>query len=322
MSRLIRPTHRWLALGLGLAIAVVALGGLTAVALSPWSSGSTNVSVAPPFTLPEIGTNDNTILAVGDIAVCGQDDDELTGQLAAGLPGTILGLGDMVYEGGTESEFKRCFNPSWGAVKDRIRPVPGNHEFETAGAGPYYEYFGDAAGTAGLGWYSFDIGAWHVIALNTNCLDQPNLCSDDSAQADWLESELARNPAGCTLAFMHHPRWSSGEHGNDLKIGEFWTMLHDGGVDVLLAANDHNYERFAPMDANGAADATGGIRLFVVGTGGRSLDPFEDIQPNSEARNNVSFGLLQMALYDDGYGWQFVPTDREGYRDGGTDRCH
>ena len=228
----------------------------------------------------------------------------------------------MVYEDATEREFKACFEPSWGGLKERIRPVPGNHEFQTAGAGPYYEYFGDAAGTPGLGWYSFDVGAWHVIALNSNCLDQPNLCSDDSAQGDWLEEDLARHPTACTLAFMHHPRWTSGEHGSDPQLGEFWTMLHDAGVDVVLTAHDHDYERFTPMDANGAADPTRGIRLFIVGTGGRSLDPFAEILPTSEARNNVSFGVLQMALHDDGYSWLFHPTDPEGYRDAGSDRCH
>ena len=259
---------------------------------------------------------------MGDIAVCDMPHDELTGELAAQLPGTILGLGDMVYEAGTEREFRRCFDPSWGMVKDRIRPVPGNHEYETAGAGPYYEYFGDAAGTPGLGWYSFDLGEWHIVALNTNCHKTLHLCSDDSAQADWLEADLARHQTQCTLAFMHHPRWSSGEHGGEPRLEELWTMLHDAGVDVVVAGHDHDYERFAPMDATGAEDATEGIRLFVVGTGGRSLDPFVDIQPNSEARNNVSYGLLQMGLYDDGYSWLFHPTDPDGYRDGGTDSCH
>jgi hypothetical protein len=120
---------------------------------------------------------------------------------------------------------------------------------------------------------------------------------------------------------MHHPRWSSGEHGNDPSVAEFWTTLHDAGVDVVLSGHDHDYERFAPMKADGTADAEG-VRLFVVGTGGRSLDPFMEVQPNSEARNNVSFGLLRMALYEDGYSWEFLPTDPAGYRDGGTDRCH
>jgi hypothetical protein len=322
MSRLFRARRRSLVVALGLGVLVVGLGILTALALNPWSRESTNVAVAPAFTLPEIGPDDDTILAVGDIAVCGTQDDERTGQLAADLPGTILGLGDLAYEAGTEAEFERCFDSGWGAVKDRIRPVPGNHEFETAGAGPYYEYFGDAAGTPGLGWYSFEIGAWHVIALNSNCLTAPNLCSDDSAQGDWLEADLAQHPTTCTLAFMHHPRWSSGEHGNDAQLGEFWTMLYEGGVDVVITGHDHNYERLAPMDANGAADPARGIRTFIVGTGGRSLDPFVEVLPTSEARNNVSYGLLQMALYDDGYAWLFHPTDPDGYRDGGTDHCH
>lgn len=322
MGRRFQASRRSIVVGLGFGIAVVGLAVLTAVGLNAWTSGLTNVAVAPDFTLPEIGPDDDTILAVGDIAVCGMQNDELTGQLAAELPGTILALGDMVYESGTESEFKRCFDSSWGAVKDRIRPVPGNHEFETAGAGPYYEHFGDAAGTPGLGWYSFDIGAWHVIALNSNCRDQQNVCSDDSPQGDWLETDLARHPTACTLAFMHHPRWTSGEHGSDPLLGEFWTMLYDAGVDVVLTGHDHDYERFTPMDADGAADPTRGIRLFIVGTGGRSLDPFADILPTSEARNNVSYGVLQMALYDGHYTWEFIPTDADGYRDAGTGTCH
>jgi acid phosphatase type 7 len=322
-GRLFGARRRSVVIGAGLGLAVASIGGLSALALNPWSSGLTNVAVAPSFSPPaDIPPGTDTILAVGDITVCGTSNDEMTGELVESLPGTILGLGDMAYEAGTEREFERCFEPSWGAVKARIRPVPGNHEFETAGAGPYYEYFGDAAGTPGLGWYSFDIGEWHVIALNSNCLTTTNLCSDDSAQGDWLEADLARHSNQCTLAFMHRPRWSSGEHGGDSGLGELWTMLADGGVEVLLTAHDHNYERFAPMDANGVADPVGGMREFVVGTGGRSLDPFVTIQPNSEARNNLSYGVLQMALYEDSFTWEFIPVDADGYRDAGSGTCH
>lgn len=307
---------------LGVGLTVV---GSLVVAISAFMTGtagrSTNVAVAPSFSPPaEILPGADVVLAVGDIAVCGEANDELTGRLVESLPGTILTLGDQAYESGAEDEFEECFDPSWGSVKKRIRPVLGNHDDATAAGGPYYEYFGDAAGTAGLGWYSFEVGDWHIIALNSNCA--ADRCDAGSPQGEWLEADLAQHRNKCTLAFWHQPRWSSGEHGSDPAVGDLWKMLYDAGVEAVLSGHDHDYERFAAMDSNGSADPERGIRQFVVGTGGRSLDPFGPVQPNSEARSNVSYGVLRLALQGDRYDWEFIPSTAGGYTDAGSGACH
>ena len=290
-------------------------------AFLPEPERSKNVAVAPSVSPPsEIALRSETVIAVGDIAVCGSQNDELTGQLVEGLPGPILALGDIAYESGTEQDFEDCFDPSWGTLKDRIRSVPGNHDYETADGAAYYNYFGDAAGSPGQGWYSFEIGDWHVIALNSNC--RTVACDAGSPQGQWLKADLAQNENRCTLAFWHHARWSSGEHGNNRKLGDLWTMLYDAGADVVLTGHDHDYERFAPMNAEGSADPTRGIRQFVVGTGGRALDPFIDVLATSEARSNVSYGVLRLGLSADRYDWEFIPADAGGYTDAGSGACH
>ncbi len=195
---------------------------------------------------------------------------EITAGLLDGLTGTVAVLGDTAYENGTPDEFARCYEPTWGRHKARTRPAVGNHEYGTPGAAGYFAYFGAAAGEAGKGWYSYDLGAWHVVALNSNCSLVG--CQAGSEQEQWLRADLAANGARCTVAYMHHPRFSSGNvHGGSSAVDPLWRALEADGAELVLAGHDHDYERFAPQTASGALDVERGVRQFVVGTGGRPL---------------------------------------------------
>jgi 3',5'-cyclic AMP phosphodiesterase CpdA len=256
------------------------------------------------------------VLAAGDIASCDSNGDEATAALLDERDGTILALGDLAYEDGSSREFGRCYGPSWGRHRDRTRPAVGNHDYQTAGAEDYFDYFGPTAGMPGEGWYAFDLGGWHLVALNSNC--DLVACGTDSPQLAWLEEDLAANPADCTLAYMHHPRWSSGDgHGPIDMTDALWRTLHAAGVDLLLGGHDHTYERFGPMDAEGVASSDGLVQ-FVVGTGGRSLYQFADILPTSAAHDASTFGLLQLTLREGAYDWAFIPVEGGTFTDTGT----
>jgi hypothetical protein len=263
---------------------------------------------------------DQVVLAAGDIAGCDTFGDTDTAELLDEMEGTVLVLGDLAYEDGTTQQFADCYDPTWGRHRHRTLPAVGNHEYNTGGAAPYFDYFGEAAGTRGEGWYSRDLGEWHVIALNSNC-GQIGGCGPGSPQVAWLTDDLATNQADCTLAFWHHPRWSSGiEHGPDPETDHFWRVLHEAGADVVLNGHEHSYERFAPMDADGAADPHGMVE-FVVGTGGRSLYAFDTVLPTSEQHDNTTFGILQVRLGDGSYEWEFVPVEGGTYTDTGEADC-
>ncbi|MEX2247203.1 MAG: metallophosphoesterase [Dehalococcoidia bacterium] len=264
--------------------------------------------------------DEQIVLAAGDIAACNSTGDEATAALLDGLPGTILALGDLVYENGTATEFNNCYNPSWGRHKARTKPAPGNHEYNTAGAAGYYGYFGAAAGDPAKGYYSFDLGSWHLIAINSNC--SAVACAAGSAQEQWLRADLAASTASCTIAYWHHPRFSSGSHGDSASMTAIWQALYDYRAEIVLSGHDHTYERFAPQTAGGVADPTLGVREFIVGTGGRSHHSFGSIHPNSEVRNNDSYGVLQLTLSDDGYDWQFMPVAGSTFTDSGSGVCH
>ncbi|HEU5321805.1 MAG TPA: metallophosphoesterase, partial [Methylomirabilota bacterium] len=209
-----------------------------------------------------------------------------------------------------------------GRHKGRTRPAVGNHEYGTPGAAGYFDYFGAAAGGPGKGWYGYDLGAWHVIALNSNCA-QAGGCHAGSEQERWLRADLAAHPAECTLAYMHHPRFSSGnQHGGSPGVEPLWRALHDHGAEMVLAGHDHDYERFAPQTPGGALDPKRGVRQFVVGTGGRSLRKFGPPKPNSEARDNTALGVLHLRLRDGSYDWRFVAEPGKSFTDSGSDRCH
>ena len=233
----------------------------------------------------------------------------------------VLAPGDLQYEDGEASAFQASFDPSWGRVKAKIRPVPGNHEYEQSGAGPYFDYFNGTgvndgpAGPRGKGWYSFDLAAWHVIALNSECGHV-----DCGEQLQWLREDLASSGARCTLAFTHRPAFTSGEHGYDSEVRTMLTELRRAGVELLVSGHEHDYERFAPQDQYGTADP-GGVRQFVVGTGGKNLRTFPNLQPNSEARNEVAPGILRLALRPTGYDWRFVPIAGYAFSDAGSGAC-
>ena len=264
--------------------------------------------------------SDPVVLAAGDIASCERKSDEQTAELLDALPGAILALGDLAYPAGSAREFAECYGPSWGRHKARTHPTPGNHDYRADGAEPYFAYFGAVAGRPDQGWYSFDLGAWHIVSLNSNC-DEVGGCSRRSDQGHWLEADLAAHPAHCTLAYWHHPRFSSGDkHGNATKMAAFWELLQQHGADVILSGHEHLYERFAPQNAAGEADASG-IRQFTVGTGGRSLRGFGAIQPNSEARSGAAYGVLMLTLHATSYDWEFVPVAGARYADRGSASC-
>jgi len=232
----------------------------------------------------------------------------------------VLALGDIQYEVGAGAAFEASYDASWGRVKPVTRPVPGNHEYRTAGAAGYFEYFGAAAGDPTKGYYSYELGNWHVVALNSNCAAVGG-CDAGSAQERWLRADLAAHPSRCTLAYWHHPRYSSGRHGSDSSYVAFWQALVDADADLVLVGHDHDYERFAPQDAGGRRDLERGIREFVVGTGGKNLRPFTRVSPNSEARDATSLGLLELTLGANAYEWRFRAAVGS-FTDSGSASCH
>jgi acid phosphatase type 7 len=310
-------TRRWPAVTLVLAAA------LAAACTGTPQAGDTSASATAPATAsPAAGQRSTTLLAAGDIASCTSDGDEQTAALLDSLPGTVLTLGDTVYDDGSADEFERCYLPSWGRFRHRTYPAPGNHDYQTFEAMGYYGFFGPRAGQPGKGWYSFDRGRWHLIALNSNC-DEVGGCQPGSEQERWLRGDLAAHPARCTLAFWHHPRFSSGTtHGSDRAVGGLWLALYEAGADVVLVGHEHNYERFAPLDPLGGVDPARGVREFVVGTGGKSHYPFGSPLPGSEARNSDSFGVLQLQLRRTGYSWRFLPAQGGSFQDSGSASCH
>jgi len=232
----------------------------------------------------------------------------------------VLVLGDIQYEDGALWRFQASYDPSWGRVRSITRPVPGNHEYQTPGASGYYTYFGGAAGSPAEGYYSFDVGAWHLVALNSNCSAVG--CFASSRQEQWLREDLAAHRAQCTLAYTHHPRYSSGQHSDTVEIAPLFQALYDFDADVLLSGHDHDYERIAPSNPFDGADSGRGIRQFVVGTGGKALRPFGRIDSQSEARSSDAFGVLELTLRPAGYDWRFVAAAGSSFADSGSASCH
>jgi hypothetical protein len=234
----------------------------------------------------------------------------------------VLALGDLQYPHGELANFRASYARTWGQVKGITRPAPGNHEYATPGAVGYYAYFGTRAGNPRKGFYSFDLGSWHLIALNSNCRQVPGGCAAGSPQERWLRADLASNSSRCVLAYWHHPRFSSGLHGNDRQTAALFAALYAANADVVLSGHDHGYERFAPQGPAGRLNLRRGIRSFVVGTGGRSLYPFAQIRPNSKVRNSSIFGVLKLTLSPDRYSWRFLPEAGKTLSDGGSAACH
>jgi calcineurin-like phosphoesterase family protein len=262
------------------------------------------------------------LIGAGDIADCSDlAGAEATAKLLEANPGTVMALGDLAYPNGTAEDFK-CYDKTWGRVKDRTRPAVGNHEFHSSGATYYFQYFGSAAGDPKTGYYSYELGSWHIVVLNSECAEVGG-CGAGSPEAKWLRADLSAHPVGCTLAYFHKPRFSSGlNHGNDPEVGAFWQALYDFNAELILNGHDHDYERFAPQDLNGNADSKRGIREFVVGTGGKNHREFGIHKSNSEVRNNNTFGVLKLTLKETGYDWKFLPEAGKRFTDSGSGNCH
>src|SRR5688572_20557152 len=270
------------------------------------------------FPLPERAlaqTGDPVFVGAGDIANCSRTEDEATAKLLDNISGTVYTTGDNAYPDGTLAQFNNCYGPTWGRHKNRTKPSPGNHDYHVSGAAGYFDYFGAAAGDRSKGYYSYNLGAWHIISLNSEISQ-----SAGSAQEQWLRADLAANPKICTLAYWHKPRFSSGQHGNIAGSQALWQALYAQGADVVLNGHDHTYERFALQNPNGQADSRG-IREFVVGTGGASLYSFTSNQPNSQVRNNTTWGVLKLTLHSASYDWQFIPIAGQNFTDSGSANC-
>ena len=291
------------------------------------------LAVAGTLCLPSSGVEtssaagDPVIVAAGDIA-CDPKSSSFNGgngessrcrqRFTAGLlkgATAVLPLGDNQYENGDHAKYRKSYARSWGAYKGITRPVPGNHEYLTSGAKGYFDYFGAVAAERGKGYYSFDLGAWHLIALNSE-ID----ADAGSAQERWLRADLAVTRKSCILAYWHKPRFSSGVHGNDADFDAFWRALYAARADVVLTGHDHDYERFGLQNPDARADPKG-IRAFVVGTGGRSLRDFSSPEPNSQVRSSEAFGVLRMTLHPGSYEWKFVP-EKGAFTDSGKTTCH
>ncbi len=286
----------------------------------------TGLVLGSPVPLPDTApaqTADPVLVGAGDIANCSRTQDESTAQLLDGIAGTVVTLGDNAYPDGTLTQFNDCYGPTWGRHKSRTRPAPGNHDYHVAGAAGYYTYFGAAASPLDTnctsnckGYYAYNLGAWHIIVLNSEIAHEAG-----SAQEQWLRADLAANQSTCTLAYWHKPRFSSGQHGNNSSFQPFWQALYDDRADVVLNGHDHTYERFAPQNPAAQAEPARGIREFVVGTGGASLYPFPTLQPNSEVRNNTTWGVLKLTLHPTSYDWVFIPVAGQTFTDAGSANC-
>jgi alkaline phosphatase len=308
--------------------AIAGLAGLLLLVLAACGADSTPTpgpaTAAPAAGAPPIrGTK---LVAAGDIACppgrspsstgCRQGD---TAELVRRLkPDAVAALGDLQYDRGELANFRRSYGPTWGRLRSRTRPAPGNHEWATPGGAGYFDYGGARAGTRGRGWYSYELGSWHVVVLNSNCAFVG--CDAGSAQERWLRADLARHPARCTLAYWHHPRFSSGLHGSDPSVAPLWQALQNAGADVVLSGHDHSYERFGPQTADGRASPRGMVQ-FVVGTGGVSNYPIIRTRPNSRVNRAFVFGVLELTLGDGRYSWRFVGVPGIAFTDRGTGRC-
>jgi hypothetical protein len=288
----------------------------------PVSGGSSTGSAPVIAAAGDIAcksTDGNFKAGLGSATACRQKyvADLFAGQdLAAVLP-----LGDIQYEDGTYSDYLASYDLSWGTYRSITRPAIGNHEYLTSGADGYFRYFGQSAGDPAKGYYSYDVGAWHVVALNSNC-SKVGGCSAGSPQQQWLKADLAAHPSECTLAYWHHPRFSSGEHGDHTSMTTMWQTLYDDGAELVLSGHDHDYERFAPMNASGQLDVTRGLRQFVVGTGGKNHYGITALRANSEVANTTTYGALFLTLRDHGYDWEFRPESSGAFSDSGRSSCH
>ena len=274
------------------------------------ASSPTRTPTGAPTSTASAG--DAVFVGAGDISTCSNNNDEATAKLLDGISGTVFTAGDNAYDSGTITEYTNCYDPTWGRHKSRTKPVPGNHEYNTSGASGYFQYFNNPPA-----YYAYNLGAWRIYALNSE-ID----VSASGAQATWLQNDLAANPKQCVLAYWHQPRWSSGStHGSNSGMQALWQILYNAGADVVVNGHEHNYERFAQMNASGAT-VSQGLREFVAGTGGVGHYAFGSALSSSEVRNSTTFGVLKLTLHSSSYDWQFVPIAGSTFTDSGTTTCH
>jgi hypothetical protein len=276
----------------------------TVIEPTPTTDASTS-SVEPDAT-----TSSYVLVGAGDISSCGNSNDEATAKLLDGISGTVFTTGDNVYTSGTSTQYRDCYNPTWGRHKSRTKPVPGNHDYGTSGASGYFNYFNNPPA-----YYAYNLGGWRIYALNSEIS-----VSSTSAQVTWLKNDLAANPRQCVLAYWHKPRWSSGNHGSSSSMQTLWKTLYDAGADVVINGHDHDYERFTQMNGSGSA-VSSGMREFVVGTGGASHYSFGSILSTSQVRNSTTYGVLKLTLNSSSYSWKFVPVAGKTFTDTGTTNC-
>jgi hypothetical protein len=276
---------------------------------------------AAAATDPVLGVAGDIACDIGATPTSNSCQQSATADVLAGMGAdAVLPLGDEQYEAGSAASFAQVYDRSWGRFKSISHPVVGNHEYETPNASGYFGYFGAAAGDPSRGYYSWDIGAWHLIALNSECAYTSQVgCAAGSAQEQWLRADLAANPGKCTLAYWHEPRFTAG--GSDRTFQPFWQDLYDAHADVVLNGHTHAYERFAPQSPTGAADANG-PREFVVGTGGADQQDLGASAPNELVRQSSTFGALKLTLHAGSYDWQFVPVAGQSWTDSGSGTCH
>ena len=259
----------------------------------------------------------SVLVGAGDIADCTKTGDSLTANLMDTIPGTVFADGDNAYPDGSSTVYNNCYGPTWGRFKARTKPVPGNHDYLTAGAAGYFQYFGSAAGQSGKGYYSYDLGDWHVVALNSNIA-----MNVGSPQEVWLKADLASSTKRCTVAYWHHPLFSSGNEGAHVETKPLYQDLYDAGAELVIVGHDHDYERFAPQNPDGVRDSLHGIREIVVGTGGGGLFQIFPPVPNSEVLDNNTLGVVKVTLHTNGYSWKFLPIAGKTFSDSGSYPCH
>ena len=310
----------------------VADGAHTVVATARDHAGHITASVGVPFTVANVTSNgDGDIVQVppppqpvgtpriavaGDIAGDGWGDDVTAGLLDSLNPDLVLTTGDNAYPDATLDQFWTYYEPTWGRRKSITRPVPGNHDYHQAGAAGYFAYFGALAGDPRRGYYSYDLGTWHLIALNS---EQP--VGEGSAQLTWLKQDLASSTAGCTLAYWHRPLYTGGPRTDDVTYQPLWQALYDANAEVVLNGHEHNYQRMWKMTPLGVHDSMRGLREFIVGTGGESHYAYR-ADPRRIAGTDQAFGVLEMTLHDGSYDWRFVPEPGSTHTDSGSQVCH
>ena len=317
-----RSTSRKIA---GLACLLVCLDTSAAAQSAP---PPTRAAQQPKATSPATSPDQTfTLVGAGDIAGCKAiEGAQATAKLIEHIPGTVFAAGDLAYEHGTTAEFENCYGTTWGRFRDRTRPALGNHEYADPGASAYFHYWGALAGPPGKGYYSYELGVWHIVVLNTNC-DAPSVggCGAGSPQEVWLRQDLSEHPNACIAAYGHHALFSSGffkKHAIHPELKRLWQDLYAAHADLMLVGHEHSYERFAPQDPDGRVDPLHGIREIVAGTGGRSHDPLGFAIPNSEVRDADTFGVLKLTLSPHGYIWEFIPEEGKTFRDAGVGVCH